>query len=309
MQVYCFLRPCDLELAWENAILSEVAEELSKFSLPLEKAFQEIKDWASLNSGQCLSSFGEQICITVNSDKMPELSQFITKYESTAKMKFAVGVGLTTLEAYKAMLASDATSGSQVVLYTPEIEEETYAQLDGELSKNENEFTLDFPNMELEKDDPTQVQQPPEDPHKAKLMQALIMVRDNSQSISQLKASNPEAFNAVKSLIEIIMEMAQNTKKSESSWEESSSDDSEESSGSEEDLDKALPMPQKTPKAKNIVGQIKNDRHGPKIRVQARDISSRAIIGEHDHNIRAGMRMSNSGHPTNAQKEGKNTDD
>lgn len=314
--LYVFVKPIDLDMMFENALLSGVAEELTKYSAPLERAFTEIRDWANLNNGQCMSSFGEQICFTINTDKLPELSQFIVKYESTVKQSFAVGVGLTTLEAYKAMLASESSSGHQVVLYDPELEASSADELEDHLSKNQH--NLDFPNLELDKADPVESgnpvagaeAQPPEQTDKEKLVQMLMLVRDNAPSIAQIKDVNPQAFKAIKSIIDVLIEMAQGVKKSEDSYSDINDPDHEESSSSSSksgDLDKGtLPMPKETPKhfeGNYPVGAIKEDNRGSgKIKVEGRDITSNKKTGNHWHVGNAGLALGPNNHAVSAKK-------
>jgi hypothetical protein len=155
MLSYAFLKPTGVMNVFESALMSDSPDELVKFSAPFEKAFQEIKTWAeNQGMGRTLSTFGYQICIEIQMERVPELSEFIQRYEFTSKTTFAIGVGLTPLEAFRAMQESEYQGGDRIVLYSEDIEGTPDID-DRELTKAEGyALDLSFPSLGLEKDDP-----------------------------------------------------------------------------------------------------------------------------------------------------------
>jgi hypothetical protein len=210
--IYAFITPCDLTVSFENSLLSPNPEELVKFSAPLEKAFTEIKDWANLNGGMCLSAFGNQICIRMPITKASEIASFMQKYEFTSKVCFAVGVGTNPFEAYKAMLSSEEQSGAKIVFYSDDLEQES---VEDELEKNlsENQYGFELPNFNLEKDEAPEEQQKPQTKDanvstKQKVIEALMLIKQKAPVISQLKQVDPQAYEAIKKLVDAMVRLA-----------------------------------------------------------------------------------------------------
>jgi hypothetical protein len=153
MLSFVFIRPISAHSQFEEALIGDDAEALLRYSAPLEKAFCEIKEW-TLNEGhgRVLTSFGNQIGIQIPADCILKLSEFAHKYELSAKTKLAIGIGITPIEAYKAMQQSELEGGHRIVLYSKELDTEGYGDLvedEDDLSKNGYELRLPF----LEKED------------------------------------------------------------------------------------------------------------------------------------------------------------
>jgi hypothetical protein len=268
MALYAFLKPSSLEVDFENALLSNQPDELVKFSAPLEKAFTEIKDWSINNSGRCLSCFGESICIEVSLDKAGDLAEFMKKFEYMTKLSFAVGLGVTPLEAFKAMLASESTLGQKIVMYSDEVEQslsESSTPSDA-LTKSDSGFSsLDLSGLALDEKDPTQppqqqapAQQQQEKPSQQdKIVEALTLVKEKASVIAQLKQIDPQAYDAIKKIVDAMIIMAQGG------------------------LNKVEP-----------VGTVKDGR----VKSEARDMATREVTGTHWHKISAGAALGPTGH-------------
>lgn len=218
MKTYICVKPADIEMNFENSLLAEEVEELVKFSAPLERAFREIKEWATNNSGRVLSSFGEQIIIEMGVDKMPEISNYFRDYESTNKIPFSIGIGMRPLEAYKAMQDASTTIGGDIVLYSDDVEN-SFEDMD-EFSKAEGDsHSFDFPGLELEKDfqdTPQQEKRTENAPsNKDRIIETLMFIKQNANSIAQLKESNPKAYDAIKKVVDSMILMAQGQHKEE----------------------------------------------------------------------------------------------
>lgn len=211
MKTYICIKPADIEMNFENALLAEDVEELVRYSAPLERAFREIKDWTTNNSGRVLSSFGDQILIEMNIDKMPEISNYFRDYEATNKIPFCIGIGMRPLEAYKAMEDASMTIGGNIVLYNDDIEN-SFDDME-EFSKAEGDsHGIDFPGLELEKDfqdTPQQEKRTANAPsNKDKIIETLMLVKQNANSIAKLKEINPKAYEAIKKVIDSMLLMA-----------------------------------------------------------------------------------------------------
>lgn len=214
MLAYVFFKPVDIDWMFTEAIQSELPEELSKFSAPLEKAFEEIRFWTTTaGMGSVLSSFGNQMAICIPMDKVPLLSEFLKKYEYTAKTKFAVGVGNTTREAYQALCVSEAGDGDRVVLFSEDLDGQ--GNQDDYLSKSEDLYKIDIPGLNLDqelapdskdKDAPGVAKENKNT--KQKVIETLLLLKQHSHDISQLKQINPQAFAAVKKIIDVMISLA-----------------------------------------------------------------------------------------------------
>lgn len=119
---YAFLRPTKVMELFEDALIEGTPEALLKYSTPLERAFREIKEWATNEGGgRAICSFGNEICIEFPMDRIDELAKFIEKYEFESKCLFAVGVGQHPMYAFKAMQHSEF-GGDKIELYTADME-------------------------------------------------------------------------------------------------------------------------------------------------------------------------------------------
>lgn len=324
MIAYVFFKPINVSQDYESALMSDSPDELTRFSAPLEQAFKDIKQWTELEGmGRVLCSFGFEISIQVPITKLDELSKFIQKFEDTTHKTFAIGVGMCPTEAYKAMCVSENECGERVVLYSKEMEE------NGQLIEKAwdfgqeygDKFTIDLPGLDLDKEEepdtgqyaedapaeqpsaqgeeapqPEQAQEAPTDDQpeekesgKQKIVKALMMIKQNSDAIAQLKSIKPEAFQAVKQIVDAMILMAQGDM-SKSEKTEDSEETSEESSSESSKLKKEEP-----------VGKIKNHR----IKVEARDELTREKTGEHWHKVSDGMIMGATGHPVSPNKPPK----
>lgn len=292
MNTYVFLKPTCINVDFCNALESELPEELTKFSAPLEKAFEEIKNWTqNVAQGKVLSSFGNQVAIEIPMDKITDLSDFIKKFEYTMKACLAIGVGLTTREAYEAMCESEACGGEKVVLYSADVERDNEQ---AELVKDEGQYGFSLPGLELDEQDMAQdpqqqqeqmqPQEPKESPSvKQKIMEALMMVKQHSGDIAKLKEINPQAYEAIKKVIDGMIGMASGkVNKSEVAQVEEEMSEAPEGTEDLEKVNEGEP-----------VGWVKNHR----VKVESRDEITRRKDGEHTHRVSAGMAMGATGHP------------
>lgn len=218
MICYAFIKPVDLQFLYNEALQSELPEELQKFSAPFEKAWEEIRNWTTTTGmGTVVSSFGTTLVLCLPMDKVPLLSEFLHKYEYTAKVSFAIGIGGTILEAYQAMCVSESCRGEKIVLFSDDLEgkDEEY------LSKAEDLYKIDIPGLDLDKEEPQDQQNAPKEDKqqppgisdeskstKQKVVETLLLLKQHSQDISRLREINPKAFEAIKRVIDSMIAMA-----------------------------------------------------------------------------------------------------
>lgn len=214
MLIFVMLKPCKLDELYATALQSNEGENLLKVSSPLVRAFEDLREWTGLNGGRVLNEFGEFFCLTIAADKVDDFAQFSKKWEMTTKVCMAVGIGGTPLEAFMAMEASESKNGESIVLYSDDLENGMDEEAtDFGLSKAEDPFGFSFPNLNLDEHDPAQGQevQPKQQDEsvKQKVVQALMLVKQNAALIGQLKDTNPDAYQAVKGLVDAMLDMAQ----------------------------------------------------------------------------------------------------
>jgi hypothetical protein len=199
--IYAYFTPQDHELTMDSALMSETPEEsLSKWSAPLEKAFNDISLYANYQlGGQCIAQFGTSICIRVPLDKITDLTQFVVKFENTSKVSFAVGMGLNPLEAYKAMLMAQANGADRIYLFSEETDT---------LNKTEG-FGLELPNFQLDEEEVEVSEEPKEKATaKQKIVETLLLLKQKGPIIQQLKEIDSGAYQAVKKLVDALILMA-----------------------------------------------------------------------------------------------------
>jgi hypothetical protein len=277
VELVVFLKPVGVKELFDSA-LGGCDEDITRWSAPLEKAWEEIVHWTeTVGMGRVLSRFGNQVCLKVPSDKMDDLTQFVKKYENSAHTILAVGIGVNTSEAYKAVCASEDDGGSRIVLYSPEIEEESITKADDFDNTHsghqfDNTFEFCFPGLDLEKDDEQQMQQDPApeqqeqpqqkegNPAKERLIQTLMLLKEKAPIIAQLKEVDPQAYEAVKKLTEAVLALAQGMNKQEASLK-------------------------KEHKDADVVGTESDGR----VKVEAHDPVSGEKTGNHWHNLVGGM--------------------
>ncbi len=280
MLAYVFLKPLDAEGQFGQALHSAAPEELVKWSAPLEQAFTDLKNWAmNEGAGRALSVFGNQISMEMPMDKITDLTTFLKKFEYTAKTKFSVGIGVTTSEAYSAMCQSEAEGATRIVLFTQDLEQDNQlAKVEGETSLHpdltanlglgeEEEGDNEAPSMDPQgKGDPKE--QKEEQSAKQKIIETLMMLKEHAPTIAQLKELNPKAFEAVKKVVDAMIMMAQK--------------------------DLALTK-------SDALGKVKDG----KIKIQARDMATRKVTGEHWHSVPGGMALGPTGHPVSSHEPNK----
>jgi hypothetical protein len=218
MLIHVMIKPCEVDVLMAVALQSNDPENLLKATSPLIRMFDDLNEWTVNNGGRVLCKFGEFFALAISADVVDKFSQFIKKYEYTSKTSTAIGIGGTPMEAFYAMEASEAKGGESIVLYSDDLESTMSSESEPILSKAETMYGFDVPNLGLDEPnaaEPNQPQQPQQQPQqdsmKQKVVQALMQVKQTAPMIAQLKDTSPEAYGAIKALVDAILEMAKGT--------------------------------------------------------------------------------------------------
>jgi hypothetical protein len=215
--IFIMIKPVGIDQLYAHALQAKDPEELLKFSAPLVRAFKDLRGWTEQNGGEILCEFGEAFCCSISVDKISDFTQFIKKYEYTAKTNFAIGAGADPLEAFYAMQASEGDDGARIVLYSEDSEAMSKPLMGPQedlVSKSEGGF--DFPNLDLseipEVQEGQHVEAQPEgtDSVKQKVIEALMSLKNNVQVLAQIKQSSPEAFDSIKKMVDAMLALAKN---------------------------------------------------------------------------------------------------
>lgn len=227
MKLFAYFKPADADERFLSALMSLDPDELRKFSTPIEKAYNEIKDWAISIGGSMVSNYEGALAVEIPVERVQELSEFIVKYEQTTQMQFGVGIGMLPIEAFKALKVSQAYGSDKIVMYSEQIEQEFVNAFDSGIEKampegGEQQSGLQFPGLELENTDQPQQEggqdiqsqsAQPEAKEKAtpkqKVVETLMQVKQNAPGIAKLKEVDPKAYAALKKLIDAFVEVAQ----------------------------------------------------------------------------------------------------
>jgi hypothetical protein len=283
MNLFVMIKPVKLDELYATALQSNEGENLLKVSAPLVRMFQDLRDWSDNNGARVLNEFGEFFCLTIAADKVDEFAQFNKKWEMTAKTRSAVGIGGTPLEAFMAMESSESRNGESIVLYSDDLEDGMdEGVIDLGLSKAEDPFS--FPNLNLDEQEPQEQQsqpKPQEDSVKQKVVQALMLVKQNAALIGQLRETNPDAYQAIKGLVDAMLDMAKQGQPEQQQQAQKSED--------------SLP-----------IGTVKDGR----IKVEDKDPYTGQPKGNpHWHRVLAGMVRGIDGHPVGSQHENAKTEE
>lgn len=227
MLAYVFFSPIDFDVEFECALFSKNPEDLTKWSAPLEQAFEDIKNWVeNEGAGEVICNWGTTICIRVPMENITLLSQFIKKFTYTAKVLMAVGVGRTPEEAYRAMEISWKSHGERLVIWSSDLEEcPDGDEIEKSMKLMKTEYGISFPGLNLAEEEPQQheagqqpaeapaQEQPQEQPKekestKHKVLETLLLVKQHAADIQKLKEINPAVFAAIKKVIDSLILMA-----------------------------------------------------------------------------------------------------
>ncbi len=224
MNVFVFLKPNGIEEKIQHLMQMDKPDALRAFSQSMELAFKDLSDWATGATGNRVCEWGTHICLEIPVDKVNDLPGYLGKYESTTGMDFAIGIGMSPYEAFKALLVAENNPDNKVVMYSDEIEEQLESDEWSELEKGlpdtayEGGHSVDIPGLKLDTEPESPAEKPTESPSapaatpkanpKQKVIQTLTQVKQMAPAIAQLKESNPEVYKAIKSIIDAMIAMA-----------------------------------------------------------------------------------------------------
>ncbi len=225
-----------------SSLLADNAVELRRTSQDLNKASATLKAWAIGNGGSAILEMTTMGAFQVPAEKMTELPEVRRRFEFLTDRTLSVGVGMDLPEAYKAMEFASSGGGNKIALYTEEMESARAEEVAKSLEKNQKVGTQQPVGASQEQPEesqsaPPESQQPPaeasagsapapsgappqdaqqaqggeeasQDPRTA-IVQALQEVKANADAIEALKESNPQAYEAVKDVVQAMILMAQ----------------------------------------------------------------------------------------------------
>lgn len=238
MNVFVVWQVDQIEGIISSSFMADNVVELRRSSQDLAKAASIIKAWAIAHGGSGILDMVSIGAFEVPADKMNELPEVRRRFELLTDKTLSVGVGMDLPEAYKAMKFASDGGGSKISLYTEEMEAE---QMGKSLAKNGKVGTESAVGFAQEQPDEAQSapaeQAPPEasasagpapaapggapqqegDPQqggqpqdpRAAIVQALQEVKANAEAIEALKQSNPQAYDAIKDVVQAMIMMAQ----------------------------------------------------------------------------------------------------
>ncbi len=240
MNVYVVWQVDQIEGIISSSFLSDNVVELRRASQDLTKAASIVKAWAIGNGGAPILDMTTTGAFEVPADKMTELPEVRRRFELLTDRTLSVGVGMDLPEAYKAMKFASDGGGSKIALYTDEME----AGLGKSLEKGGKTGTESAVGFSQEQPEESQSAPPPQqsapeasaeagpapaapasggpqqdapqqpqdgqsqDP-RAAIVQALQEVKANAEAIEALKQTNPQAYDAIKDVVQAMILMAQ----------------------------------------------------------------------------------------------------
>jgi hypothetical protein len=217
LNVFVCFKPVGADYLYAQALMAESPQELLKISAPLMRAFEDLRNWTTDEmGGTVFNQWGQFFVSQIPADKVDEVTKFLTRWVYTTKTQFSVGIGNTPMECYLAMEASEKEMGQRVVIYSGDLESSMHDNpIEASITKSEHD--LDFPGLDLQMDEnePTKTEAKPQDDLKGKTLEVLQQLKQQSATIGQLKETAPEAYAAVKGLIDVFLKIAQQTKETD----------------------------------------------------------------------------------------------
>lgn len=99
-------------------------EGLRRISQSIEQGNELWEKWVYSKGGSVVSTGGDEGRVKVGAEYLEELPQIRKRYEGLVGSSVSVGVGMTLAESNRALIAAKLRGGNQLVMYSPELEEE-----------------------------------------------------------------------------------------------------------------------------------------------------------------------------------------
>jgi hypothetical protein len=107
-----------------QASLNDKPDELRRLSQAIDKGNEIWKAWALAAGGSAISLGGDEGRLEIPASKLEDLPKIRQEYMMAVGSSVSVGIGQKLSEAEKSLVVAKIRGGNQVVLYTPEVEQE-----------------------------------------------------------------------------------------------------------------------------------------------------------------------------------------
>ena len=230
MNIFIVWEAHQIEGLVTSALMADNMAELRHISQDLERASNDLTQWALQAGGSLVLNLTSRGCVSIAPDRAPEVAMVRAKFQEASNTAMVVGMGMSIAEAFTALRHGKLHGSDGVSLYMPEMEEELINQPPGELfGKSEGLRKDGEPDDTPAPADPGSAPSPDsgaagagmmqspadfQDPKQA-IMQALQEIKANSGAIERLKSTSPAAYAAVKDVVQAMIMMAQNMAKAE----------------------------------------------------------------------------------------------
>lgn len=104
--------------------LRDDEEGLRRISQSIELGNELWEKWVYSKGGTVVSTGGDEGRVKVGAEYLEEVPQIRKRYEGLVGSTVSVGVGMTLAESNRALIAAKLRGGNQLVMYSPELEEE-----------------------------------------------------------------------------------------------------------------------------------------------------------------------------------------
>ncbi len=215
----------DIDHKEEQASTNNESSEMRRITQELERGARILHSWVLTHSGEIISKIGNVARVSVPLEYVSELDDVVKNYESAVQSTVAVGVGLSTNEADRALQVSIKTGGSCVTFYTEEVEkqleeqdeedkEDGIAHLERYLDKSEHpkqkQFEQHVQAKESIKRKVEEDQQATESAQtvKSQVLQLLQELKEQAPVIEQLKEQAPDVYQSVTNMVNGVALMA-----------------------------------------------------------------------------------------------------
>lgn len=236
-----------LSIAWKAAVSSKAGyavaqnrpERTRQIAHNLEAGNRQWESWLLQSGGELVAYSGNEGQALIPADRVAELRGVLDLYSRTVDAHGVVGVGKNPREAILALKAAEKRGGTQVVLYTPDIDEELnekeeedpllqqpVAKSDssapaGEATKIQrgqlSPSAVQMPSVSspspAQMQDPQQTQQPQQSQDdvarlKRGVVQVLQQAKQLAPKLEAMKEQSPELYQTINASVQVMIEMA-----------------------------------------------------------------------------------------------------
>lgn len=215
------------------ARLADDIVELRRIDAAINAGNQVWRSFCESKGGILLEAGGDEACFELPAENLPELSSVAKQYAQVVGATVSVGVGMRLSESSKALLVAKLRGKNQIVLWTEDMQTELEVPPKDEKSKIAEEYLnkaiqadplspplehsledlLHQAAIERKTLDEQQVVQSDSKKEEIRqtLGQILLTIKDKSPIIAQLQAVDPDAYQAILSLVQGVILLGKET--------------------------------------------------------------------------------------------------